>query len=45
MVGPILARRYVTFERLTTNFKFAAVGVLYAVLLAFAIIVVSERLS
>jgi hypothetical protein len=48
MAGPVLVRRHVTLERLTTNnevagFKFAAVGVLYAVLLAFAIIVVWER--
>ena len=50
MVGPVLVRRYVSLERLTTNnevagFKFAAVGVLYAVLLAFAVIVVWERFS
>ena len=42
MIGPRLVRRYVTLEKLTTNnevagFKFAAVGVLCAVLLAFAI--------
>jgi hypothetical protein len=42
MIGPILVRRYVTLDKLRTNnevagFKFAAVGVLYAVLLAFAI--------
>jgi hypothetical protein len=48
MLGPILIRRYVTLERLTANnevagFKFAVVGVLYAVLLAFAIIVVWEK--
>src|SRR5215475_13242598 len=50
MVGPILIRRYVTLEKLSENnevagFQFAVVGVLYAVLLAFAIIVVWERLS
>jgi Na+/melibiose symporter-like transporter len=50
MVGPILVRRYVTLEKLAENnevagFKFAVVGVLYAVLLAFAIIVVWERFS
>jgi uncharacterized protein DUF4239 len=50
MCGPILVRRYVTPEKLTKNnevagFKFAVVGVLYAVLLAFAIIVVWERFS
>ena len=48
MSGPFLVRRYVTLERLTTNnevagFKFATLGVLYAVLLAFAVIVVWER--
>jgi len=48
MLGPIIVRRYVPLERLTTNnevagFKFAAVAVLYAVLLAFAVIVVWER--
>jgi hypothetical protein len=50
MLGPCLVRRYVTLEQLTTNnevagFKFAVVGVLYAVLLAFAIIVVWEKFS
>jgi len=50
MVGPILVRRYVTLEELAENnevagFKFAVVGVLYAVLLAFAIIVVWEKFS
>jgi len=50
MLGPILLRRYVTLEKLAKNnevagFKFAVVGVLYAVLLAFAIIVVWERFS
>jgi hypothetical protein len=48
--GPSLARYYVPFESLTDNneiagFKFATVGVLYAVLLAFAIIVVWEKYS
>jgi hypothetical protein len=48
MLGPALVRRFVTLERLTTNnevagFKFATVGVLYAVLLAFAIIVVWQK--
>lgn len=46
--GPSLVRRYVALERLSTNnevagFKFATIGVLYAVLIAFAIIVVWER--
>ena len=50
MLGPILIRRYVTVEKLAKNnevagFKFAVVGVLYAVLLAFAIIIVWERFS
>jgi hypothetical protein len=50
MIGPRLVRRYVTLEKLTTNnevagFKFATVGVLYAVLLAFAIIVVWEKFN
>jgi hypothetical protein len=50
MCGPILIRRKVGLERLTTNneiagFKFATVGVIYAVLLAFAVIVVWERFS
>jgi len=50
MLGPGLVRRYVTLERLTANneiagFKFATLGVLYAVFLAFAIIVVWEKFS
>lgn len=50
MCGPVVVRRHVGLERLTTNneiagFKFGAVGVLYAVLLAFAVIVVWERFS
>ena len=50
MLGPGIVRRYVTLERLTANndiagFKFATVGVLYAVLLAFAIIVVWQKFS
>jgi hypothetical protein len=50
MFGPVVVRRYVTLENLAKNnevagFKFAVVGVLYAVLLAFAIIVVWERFS
>jgi hypothetical protein len=48
MGGPYLVRRHVDLERLTTNnevagFKFATLGVLYAVLLAFAVIVVWEK--
>jgi Protein of unknown function (DUF4239) len=50
MLGPVLVRRYVALERLTINneiagFKFATVGVLYAVLLAFVIIVVWEKFT
>src|SRR5690242_11674233 len=50
MLGPLLVRRYVALDRLTINneiagFKFATVGVLYAVLLAFVIIVVWEKFS
>jgi hypothetical protein len=50
MLGPGVVRRYVTLERLTSNneiagFKFATVGVLYAVLLAFVIIVVWQKYS
>jgi len=48
MSGPILIRRRFSLERLTSNneiagFKFATVGVIYAVLLAFAVIIVWER--
>jgi hypothetical protein len=50
MVGPIAVRKRITLDRLRTNnevagFKFATVGVLYAVLLAFAVIVVWEKFS
>src|SRR5215472_18554260 len=50
MLGPTLVRRYVALDRLTINneiagFKFATVGVLYAVLLAFVVIVVWEKFS
>jgi Protein of unknown function (DUF4239) len=50
MCGPILIRRRVALESLTVNneiagFKFATVGVLYAVLVAFAIIMAWERFS
>jgi hypothetical protein len=50
MLGPVIVRRYVTLERLTANneiagFKYAVLGVLYAVLLAFAIIVVWQKFS
>jgi uncharacterized protein DUF4239 len=50
MAGTYLVRRRVGLARLRTNnevagFKFASVGVLYAVLLAFAVIVVWEKYS
>jgi hypothetical protein len=50
MAGPILVRRFFDFKQLRTNnevagFKFATVGVLYAVLLAFAVIVVWEKFN
>ena len=50
MAGPIAIRRLVTLDRLRTNnevagFKFATVGVIYAVLLAFAVIVVWEKFN
>jgi len=50
MSGPIVVRRHVELHRLTTNneiagFKFATVGVIYAVVLAFAIIAVWEKYS
>jgi hypothetical protein len=48
MCGPLLARRVLGLERLVTNnevagFKFAVVGVTFAVLLGFAVIVVWEK--
>jgi hypothetical protein len=48
--GPSVVRRYMKLEKLVTNneiagFKFATIGVLYAVLIAFAIIVVWEKFS
>jgi Protein of unknown function (DUF4239) len=50
MAAPVLVRRRVTSERLRLNnevagFTFATVGVLYAVLLAFAVIVVWEKFN
>ena len=50
MAGPALVRRRVGLSKLSTNnevagFKFATVGVLYAVLLGFAVIVVWEKFS
>jgi Protein of unknown function (DUF4239) len=50
MMGPVFIRQHVGLAQLSNNnevagFKFATVGVLYAVLLAFAVIVVWERFS
>ncbi len=50
MAGPIIVRRRVGLGRLKINnevagFKFATVGVLYAVMLGFAVIVVWEKFS
>jgi hypothetical protein len=50
MAGPVVVRRVIRLDRLRTNnevagFKFATVGVLYAVLLGFAIIVVWEKFN
>ncbi len=50
MLGPAIVRHYVPLKRLRNNnevagFKFATVGVVYAVLLAFVIIVVWERFN
>lgn len=50
MAGPILVRRFMTLEHLASNneiagFKFATVGVIYSVLVAFAVIVVWEKFN
>ncbi|GEO97943.1 bestrophin-like domain [Methylobacterium haplocladii] len=50
MIAPIIVRRRVGLEGLRANnevagFKFATVGVLYAVLLAFAVIIAWEKFS
>jgi hypothetical protein len=50
MCGPVLMRRRIGLDRLTSNneiagFKFATVGVIYAVLMAFAVIVAWEKFS
>jgi hypothetical protein len=50
MIGPMIVRRRVGLARLAINnevagFKFATVGVLYAVLLAFLVIVVWEKFA
>jgi hypothetical protein len=48
MCGPVVVRRFVTFERLVINnevagFKFATLGVIYAVILGMAVISVWEK--
>jgi hypothetical protein len=50
MIGPIVVRQVVPLDRLRLNnevagFKFATVGVIYAVLLGFAVIVVWEKFT
>ena len=50
MCGPVLLRRWSSYERLSSNneiagFKFATVGVIYSVLVAFAVIVVWEKFN
>lgn len=50
MIGPLVVRRRISLDQLRTNnevagFKFATVGVLYAVLLGFAVIVVWEKFN
>jgi hypothetical protein len=50
MIGPVLVRRRLGLEWLRTNnevagFKFATVGVIYAVLLGFAVITVWDKFS
>ena len=50
MAGQLIVRRSVGLERLSSNneiagFKFATVGVIYAVLVAFAVIVVWEKFN
>jgi Na+/melibiose symporter-like transporter len=50
MLGPVIIRRHISLDRLQTNnevagFKFATVGVLYAVLLAFAVVIVWQKFN
>jgi hypothetical protein len=50
ITGPFVVRRFVRLEKLRTNnevagFKFATVGVLYAVLLAFVVVVVWQKFN
>jgi len=50
MCAPVLLRRWIGYERLASNneiagFKFATVGVIYSVLVAFAVVVVWEKFN
>ncbi len=50
MCGPVILRRWIGHQRLASNneiagFKFATVGVIYAVMLAFAVVVVWQKYS
>jgi hypothetical protein len=50
MCGPLVVRRFIPIDRIAVNnevagFKFATLGVIYAVLLGFAVIVVWERFA
>lgn len=50
LLGPIVLRRWLGYERLAINneiagFKFATIGVIYSVLVAFAVIVVWEKFN
>jgi hypothetical protein len=50
LLGPIAFRRWLGYERLAINneiagFKFATIGVIYSVLVAFAVIVVWEKFN
>jgi hypothetical protein len=50
MAGPLIVRSQVSLDKLSTNnevagFKFAVIGVLYAVLVAFAVILVWEQFN
>jgi len=50
MAGPVVIRRFVQLDKLRTNnevagFKFATVGVIYAVLLAFMVVLQWETYS
>lgn len=50
MCGPVILRRWIGHQRLASNneiagFKFATVGVIYAVMIAFAVVVVWQKFS